>query len=86
MQAVTAETVSYDFMTQLENGVNDMGVTDRILSLSPYATNACAQKALACKNNRRESAVSAPAARAPTAFSHLTIHQLPHNTRQWWPA
>jgi hypothetical protein len=51
---VTAETVSYDFMTQLENGVNDMGVTDRILALSPFSTNACAQKALGCTENKRE--------------------------------
>lgn len=53
-QAVTAETVSYDFMTMLDNDVNDMGVTDRILALSPYSTNACAQKALKCETNRRK--------------------------------
>ena len=53
-QAVTAETVSYDFMVQLDNGVNEMGATDRIVALSPYSTNACAQKALTCETNQRE--------------------------------
>lgn len=55
-QAVTAETVSYDFLAQLDNGVNDMGVTDRIVALSEYTTNSCGQKALTCDaaDNRRE--------------------------------
>lgn len=47
-KAVTAETVSYNFMQLLDNGVNDMGMTDRLLALSPYSTDSCAQKALAC--------------------------------------
>lgn len=51
---MTAETVSYDFMVQLDNGVNEMGATDRIVALSPYSTNACAQKALTCETNQRE--------------------------------
>lgn len=50
-KAVTAETVSYDFLNLLQNDKTDMGVTDRLISLSPYSVDACAQKALTCSNN-----------------------------------
>lgn len=53
---VTAETVSYDFLTQLGNDAQDMGVTDRLVALSEWTTNACGQKALTCAaaDNRGE--------------------------------
>lgn len=50
-KVVTAETVSYDFLNLLENDQTEMGVTDRVISLSPYAVDACAQKALKCTSN-----------------------------------
>jgi hypothetical protein len=50
-KVITAETVSYDFLTLLDNGVNNLGVTDRLMALSEYASSACAQKALACPIN-----------------------------------
>ncbi len=58
-KVVTAETVSYDFLNLLQNEESEMGVTDRLISLSSYATDACAQKALACTDNTVQPGVSA---------------------------
>lgn len=50
-KVITAETVSYDFLTLLDNDVTDMGVSDRLLALSEYSSSACGQKALMCTTN-----------------------------------
>ncbi|GAB5036027.1 periplasmic binding protein [Nannochloropsis oceanica] len=58
-KVVTAETVSYDFLNLLQNDQTEMGVTDRVIALSSYSSDACAQKALSCSSNVMAPGVSA---------------------------
>jgi len=50
-KVVTAETVSFDFLNLLQNDQTEMGVTDRLIAVSSYSVDACAQKALTCSSN-----------------------------------
>jgi hypothetical protein len=58
---VGADTTVLGMLQALKNGGSDMGVTDRLISISSYAIDPCMQKASACGSNKLKDSINAAA-------------------------
>lgn len=44
-KVASGDTTSYGFLQELDNGINNLGLTDRVVGMSTYNSDACSNKA-----------------------------------------